>query len=244
MNLNKMKWIGALFPALFVGLFEFVRHYFLDMISMDSGNLMVAGLTGILFFLYFRGIIAWLQILSHKLQQEKEEVVILKERDRIAHELHDSISQALFFMNIKAMEIETALRQERQPLAEVKELQEAIKFTDTDIRRHIFDLQKVRQETIDLVATTREIVHDFERQSGIKVDLDFGGDLDSQLFSKEKTHLISILQEALCNIRKHARADQVQVNLQENGGHYTLTVKDNGQGFDLTNLQTKKHPLD
>lgn len=49
MNLNKMKWIGALFPALFVGLFEFVRHYFLDMISMDSGNLMVAGLTGILF---------------------------------------------------------------------------------------------------------------------------------------------------------------------------------------------------
>jgi signal transduction histidine kinase len=235
MNVARIKWIGPLFPALFIGLFEFVRHDFLNVISMNWGNLMVAGLTGVLFFFYFQGILAWLQTLNANLQKRQEEIIILKERDHIARELHDSVSQALFFMNIKVIEIEAALRQERQPFKEVKELKEAIKFTDTDIRQHIFNLQNVRQERVDLTDSVREMISSFQEQSGSKVDLVLQGDLDARLSHQEKSNLIRILQEVFFNIRKHAKADRVQVNLIASDNRLTLRIEDNGTGFHAGN---------
>ncbi len=240
MNLNRMKWIGPIFPALFIGVFEFARHHFLHIISMNSGNVLVAVLTGLLFFMYFHVVFAWIQTLNAKLQQEKEELVIMKERDRIADELHDSIAQALFFMNIKAIEIDSALRQGKQPLAAIMELQEAIKFTDTDIRQHIFDLHRMRQENIDLLDSIRKLAAAFQEQSGIKVDLDLQGNFHTELNQQKKSHLIRILQEVLCNIRKHAKAEHVQVSLRESENKYNLMIKDDGEGFAADNLKGGK----
>lgn len=234
-----MRWIGPLFPALFIGLFEFARHEFLNVVSMNSGNLLVAALTGIIFFVYFHGILSWLQSLNAKLQKEKEESAVLKERDRIARELHDSIAQALFFMNIKAIEIDNALERGCQPLTAIKELREAIQFTDTDIRQHIFNLHKISQDNVDLLSGIQEIIRNFQEQSEIPVEFEFKGDSNSGLDNQKKAHLLRILQEVLCNIRKHAEADRVQVCLIESSNRHALTIKDNGCGFDMEQPKNK-----
>ncbi|MEN6386100.1 MAG: histidine kinase [Phycisphaerales bacterium] len=94
MNITRMKWISALLSTLVIGVFEFVRHHFLHVISMDWGNILVAILAGVLFVFYFHGIFAFMEKLYSNLQKEKEETAVLQERDRIARELHDSVSQA------------------------------------------------------------------------------------------------------------------------------------------------------
>lgn len=143
-------------------------------------------------------------------------------------------------MNIKVKEIETALRQERSPLAAVRELQEAIQFTDTDIRQHIFNLQRLRQEPVNLITAVKERVEKFQIQSGIEVCLEILGDWEGKLSATQKNHLLGILQEILCNIQKHAQAEQVRIILKETGGSYHLVIKDNGLGFETAELKTSK----
>lgn len=240
MNISRMKWISAFVPAVFIGAFEFARHHFLNIISMDWGNVMVAGLTGVLFFIYFHGVFALLENLYGKLQKEKEETAVLQERYRIARELHDSVAQALFFMNIKITEIETALRNRRQPLAEVAEMKEAIKLTDADIRQHIFALQNVPRENVNLLSAIRDYLDRYEKESGVKVRLSTTGDINARLSSYVKNKLFHIFQELLLNIRKHAGAEQVSVSLIEDGQQFSMIIRDNGQGFQLKNVNPNK----
>ncbi|WP_378953672.1 sensor histidine kinase [Pelosinus sp. sgz500959] len=240
MNITKMKWLSALFPALFIGIFEFVRHEFLHYISMDWGNLLVAVVAGILFLFYFHGIFAMLENLYDKLQKEKEDTAVLQERDRIAREIHDSVSQALFFMNVKVLEIETALTQKREPMAAVQELHEAIKLTDADIRQHIFALQKVTEENINLISKVQEHLDQFQKKHDIVVNLRIKGNISSKFDNQVKSKLLRILQELLLNIRKHAAATQVNVSLLEDTHQCSMAVTDNGKGFDVEKVLIKK----
>lgn len=231
MNMKRMKWLSALFTTIFIGVFEFVRHHFLDFISMSWGNLLVAVVTGLLFYVYFHAIFTLLENLYKKLQKEQEERAVLQERDRIARELHDSVSQALFFMNVKVLEIGTALEQNRQPLTAVKELQEAIKYTDADIRKHIFALQEINQKDINLITFIQKYIVEYEAQNNIKVSLMINGDINESLNSSIRSQLFRIFQELLFNIRKHAEAKQVDISLKEDGKQFSMVIRDHGKGF-------------
>lgn len=239
MKLKRLKWLSALFSTLLVAIFEFARHQLMDPADMDEGNLLVAGFSGILFMLYFQGIFVMLEKTQSKLQKEREEASVLQERDRIARELHDSVAQALFFMNIKTAEIETALRQGRTPLTQVQELKDAIKLTDHDVRSHIFALQKVNADNVDLTATVRQYLAQYTQQCGIKVDLSIEGNINTKLNKQERSLLLRIFQEALVNIRKHAAATQVRIRLRADGPLLSLTIEDDGKGFDPGQLEAK-----
>jgi signal transduction histidine kinase len=240
MNIKKMKWISALVPAVFIVTFEFVRHHFLSIVSMDWGNVIVGGVTGVLFFLYFHGIFGLLENVYRKLQNKKEETAVLEERYRIARELHDSVAQALFFMNIKIMEIESALQERRQPWTEVEEMKEAIKMTDTDIRQHIFALQNIPLKDIDLSSAMQEYAVRYGETSGISVDFNVSGDSNIRLNSRMKDQLFRVFRELLLNIRKHASATQVKITLTEEGQYFSMSIHDNGQGFAIKSLNTNK----
>jgi signal transduction histidine kinase len=238
MNIIKLKWIAALLPALFIGLFEFVRHDLLDhFFPVDIGNLLVAGLAAIVSLLYYHGIFTLLQNLNKKLQLEREEKATLNERDRIARELHDSVSQALFFLNIKAKEIEESLQQHLQPLEEVRELRKAIKITDADVRQHIFDLQIASEANVDFVTAIQAYINNFQEQSGVQMELTIKGDFNDKLSNRIKNQLIRIFQEILWNIRKHAEAARVRVQLTMENNQFVMVIQDNGKGFDVKEIK-------
>jgi signal transduction histidine kinase len=236
MNITQMKWIAAIIPAICIGLFEFARHEFLHFISMDWGNVLVAVLTGVLFILFSHGIFTLMENLYGKLQQEKQETAVLEERYRIARNLHDSIAQSLFFMNVKIMDIETACKNRREPWAAIDELREAIRFADTELRQHIFALQTVSaDDRIDFIAAMRDHLRQYEMQNGTQVKLTINCDSQLPFSPYERKQLFHIFQELLFNIRKHAAATQVVVSLHETGEAFTMTIADNGKGFVAAN---------
>ncbi|QDR79383.1 sensor histidine kinase [Sporomusa termitida] len=232
MQITKMKWIAAIVPAICIGLFEFARHKFLHVISMDWGNVLVAVLTGIIFILFSHGIFALMENLYGKLQQEKQETAVLQERYRIARNLHDSIAQSLFFMNVKIMEIEAAWKNQQEPLSAINELREAIRFADTELRQHIFALQTVAlDDNINLITAIQNHLRQYEAQTGAKIDFIITCDNEIPFSAYERKQLFHIFQELLFNIRKHAAATQVIVSLSENNEAFTMTIADNGKGF-------------
>lgn len=242
MHITQMKWIAAIVPAICIGLFEFARHKFLHVVSMDWGNVLVAVLTGIIFLLFSHGIFALMENLYGKLQQEKQETAVLQERYRIARNLHDSIAQSLFFMNVKIMEIETTCKNHQEPWAAISEMREAIRFADTELRQHIFALQTVAtDDNIDLIAAIQKHLSQYEAQTGAKTNLAITCNNKISFSPYERKQLFHIFQELLFNIRKHAAATQVNVSLSKNDEAFTLTIADNGKGFVTTeNLRQKK----
>ncbi|HWR39964.1 MAG TPA: histidine kinase [Patescibacteria group bacterium] len=231
MNTTRLKWISALLSAFIIGAFEFFRHHFLDIVSMEWGNLLVASLTGLLFVFYFHGVFALLENTTNRLQREQAETAILQERDRIARGLHDSVAQALFFMNIKASEIESALQHDQKSLAAVGELKAAIKMTDAEIRQHIFALQQVACPDIRLKDAFQKYLNVYREQSAMKVNFRVEGPVDSCFSPQEKSQLLRIFQELMLNIRKHAAASQATVYLTADKRHFSLVIRDNGKGF-------------
>nr|WP_092071661.1 ATP-binding protein [Dendrosporobacter quercicolus]NSL49506.1 sensor histidine kinase [Dendrosporobacter quercicolus DSM 1736]SDM28940.1 two-component system, NarL family, nitrate/nitrite sensor histidine kinase NarX [Dendrosporobacter quercicolus] len=242
MNITRMKWLAALVPAICIGLFEFARHEFLHVVSMEWGNVLVAALTGLLFVLFSHGIFALMENLYGKLQQEKRETAVLQERYRIARNLHDSIAQALFFMNVKTIEIAAACQNRQELLPAIKELQEAIKLTDTEIRQHIFSLQAVTQpnDNFDLAAAIQVHLQQYEAQTGATTKLTKNCSSLAKFSPYERRQLFHIFQELLFNIRKHAEATQVSISLKENDQGFSMEIADNGKGFAAENLQQKK----
>lgn len=242
MNITSMKWLAAVVPAIFIGLFEFARHEYLHVISMGWGNILVAVLTGLLFILFSHGIFTLMENLYGNLQQEKQETAILQERYRIARELHDSIAQSLFFMNVKLLEIESSWKNGKEPWPAITELQDAIKLTDTEVRQHIFALQTVEppDEAVELSSAIQKQLQQYELQTGTATDLTAACSSTVSFNSDQQKKLVHIFQELLFNIRKHAEASRVSVSLAEKDGIFSMTIADNGKGFASEDIQQKR----
>jgi signal transduction histidine kinase len=158
----------------------------------------------------------------------------LEERQKLARELHDSVSQALYGI---ALGVETAREllpdnpeRATEPLDYATTLAEA---GMTEMRALIFELRPESLEKEGLVAALEKQAAAVQARHGIRVEATFGEEPDALLETKEAVYRIA--QEALHNTVKHARASNAKVNLQEDAGGITLEISDDGAGFDAQN---------
>ncbi len=164
-----------------------------------------------------------------------EELAIFDERNRIAREIHDGIAQSLAFTAMKLDLAERILERDpervRTELVSAKTtLREQIK----EVRRSIFALRPLNLERLGFLETMRQYVKDFGEQNSVKTTLEITG--DPKLSPTNEAVMFRILQEALNNIAKHSRAKQVSVNLSANSSGTSLSVTDDGVGFDPAKL--------
>jgi signal transduction histidine kinase len=172
-----------------------------------------------------------------RLYQEAGKVAALQERQRLARELHDSVSQALYGIALGTRTAISLLAREdmeaeqaatlRQPLDYVMSLAEA---GLAEMRALIFELRPESLETEGLAAALARQTDALRARHGIEVITRVGGEPDVLLPVKEA--LYRVAQEALHNVVKHAQAGRVEVGLAIEGEKVILEVKDNGQGFD------------
>lgn len=154
------------------------------------------------------------------------------ERARLAREIHDGPAQVLANTVMRLALLEQMYRhspEEVQPeLANMKSaLQESLK----DVRRFIFNLRPASLTEVGLVPTLRQYTRDYSEQFDIPVELNLPDGLS--MSPNQELVVFRIVQEALQNIHKHAEASKVEVNVQQRqGGPLTLTITDNGKGFD------------
>lgn len=155
------------------------------------------------------------------------------ERERIARELHDGLSQLLGYVNTKAMAVRLLLQsgQAEQASLHLEQLEEAARGVSLDVRQAILDLKAASHGEGDLAAILRSLVDDSARLTGLPVELEADGLGGFHLPSEAEIHLIRIVQEALTNAWRHAQATRVEVRAQRENGSLVLQVHDNGRGF-------------
>lgn len=171
-------------------------------------------------------------IQNAQLYRQAQISAVLKERNRLARELHDSVAQSLFSINLYANATSRALTAGRMEVAlnHLKELQRSSGEAVADMRLLIFELRPPVLEEDGLVEAVRTRLLLVEARSGIQVNLQVEG--TPQLPKTVETELYRIIQEALNNILKHAKATQVTVKMVSDKKQFQLMIQDNGAGFD------------
>lgn len=162
--------------------------------------------------------------------QQIEQIAMLEERTRISRELHDSLAQTLGWLSIKTEMLEDDLMQgeTEQAKDEIAEIRSVVRDASYDVRESIDGLRTHPTGNFALSATAW--VTEFRQRSGLEATF-HTEDVEGQLPPIVESELLRILQEALANIRKHAEAQKVQINLSIQKDFVTLQIEDDGKGF-------------
>lgn len=157
-------------------------------------------------------------------------VTVMEERQRIAREMHDGLAQELGYLHIKMGELEA-----NPSLAPLREdillMKGVLAGAYEEVQQAIFGLKMMVSRGLGLIPSFAEYLHEFSEQTGIAVKLKVADEGATQLSPPAEIQLIRIVQEALTNVRKHARARHAWLTFETEGTQVKVTVQDDGQGF-------------
>ena len=167
-----------------------------------------------------------------RLQRQAEQLAVLAERQRLARELHDSVTQSLYSVTLYANAAVLALAAGKSDVAAgyLQELQETAQEGMRDMRLLIFQLHPPVLEAEGLVAALQARLAAVEGRAGLKTEFRIEGERRLPVAIEEELYWIA--QEALNNVRKHAAAQHVTVHLHFTAAAVCLEVQDDGVGFD------------
>jgi signal transduction histidine kinase len=179
---------------------------------------------------------AAIAIENAQLFEQAQQLAVIQERQRLARDLHDSVTQALYGITLYA---EAATRQLSQKHANYElaadhlhDLQGTAQEALREMRLLIFELRPPILEQEGLVAALRIRLDTVEVRSGVKVAFNVEG-TRRPLPTKTEAGLYRIAQEALNNALKHSQATEIDVRLHYDLQGVTLEISDDGAGFDL-----------
>ncbi|MEB0138087.1 MULTISPECIES: type IV pili methyl-accepting chemotaxis transducer N-terminal domain-containing protein [unclassified Undibacterium] len=177
---------------------------------------------------------------NQRLIAKEKEFAVSQERNLLAQGLHDSIAQGLNFLNLQVQMLEDSLK--RQAYTEIVEitplLRAGVQESYEDVRELLLNF-RTRLQDSDLISEMRNVLNKFQRQTGIATDIALQGN-GAALASEQQLQVLFILQEALSNVRKHADASLVSLHIR-NERDFSFVISDNGQGFDLSDVQGEEH---
>jgi signal transduction histidine kinase len=172
---------------------------------------------------------------------QQEELVVLRERARLARALHDNIGQALVVMNVK---LEAAqLLYARDPTrgdAELEATRTLIRSTMTELRRALTNLRAPATPHDDLPAALQRLAHDLHARAGLDIRCVIGSDLLAAPAAAREA-LWYVAREALTNVERHAAAASATLSLDHTDDGWRLRVVDDGCGVTPAALVSPEH---
>lgn len=167
-----------------------------------------------------------------RLAKRTETMAVQEERQRIARELHDSVTQVFYGIELNINIARTLIK--RQEIAQTEEvLTEVLKLAEaglTEMRALLLELRPEALESEGLVAALKKHIATLQLRHGLKVEASLDQEPQIELAAKEALYRIG--QEAIQNIIKHARASLVRIQLNRVDDYLSLVIEDNGRGFD------------
>ena len=173
---------------------------------------------------------------SLRVEALEREAAVAEERGLLARELHDSIAQNLSFQKIQAALLREAIERADAPV-----IGRTLDELDTGIRESLADVRELlvhfrtRANAQDTVLALRTALTKFEHQTGLQTELSVQGQ-GLPLPADMQVQVLHVVQEALSNVRKHAKARKVSVEVERGLQHWRLEVCDDGCGFDATQM--------
>ncbi len=161
----------------------------------------------------------------------QRETAVAEERSFIARELHDSIAQSLAFLKIQLGMLRTAVK-----AGEATRIERTLAELDAGVHESMGDVRELlvhfrtRTNSEDIAPALKTTLQKFEHQTGLATHLELEGQ-GMPLPADVQVQVLHVVQEALSNVRKHARARQVWVEVQQ-GPQWRVEVRDDGCGFE------------
>jgi signal transduction histidine kinase len=184
-------------------------------------------------------LLAELQEANKKLQDYTRQVEALaaaEERNRLARELHDSVSQTIFSMNLTAQSAKILLERDPERVSGLLDHLQSLSQNALGEMRSL--IQQLRPHSIvenGLAAALKKHAAERLDQDGLIVDLKVNG--EARIPEKVEEGLFRIAQEALNNVAKHANTDRASITLNLEERLTSLIIEDNGKGFDFASAQ-------
>lgn len=231
----------------FVFDFPLLAHIFLD-----------SAITVLLLFPLFYFLLYY-PLHHHDLQRQESESKIRtlsrqlirtteEERHTLARDLHDDFGQRLTALQLGIEAIKLSVEKSLQDpeesktkltlcFAQAEKISRLISGLGDRVRAISSGLRPTMLDELGLVATLEWLVAEFsEQHEAIKLQLEIG-EIDERFYPEIELTVFRVCQEALNNIAKHAKAEQVLIELQQVDSDLTVLIKDNGVGFDAVDLQ-------
>ncbi|MBW8010013.1 MAG: GAF domain-containing protein [Chloroflexi bacterium] len=173
-----------------------------------------------------------------RLYRQVQDLVLLKERERIGMDLHDGIIQSIYAIGLMLDDIQRKIVVE--PVLSGDRISQAIHGLNdviSDLRNYILDLRPQRFQGRDLLQGLEELARALRANTFITVSLDTNGVGNDLGEPEQVVEILHIAQEALANVRKHSRANDVSIRLELNNGNVVLIIEDNGISISASEIK-------
>ena len=178
--------------------------------------------------------VAAVAIENGRLNRRVRELGMVEERNRIARELHDGLAQVLAYVGAKTEAASSLLDAGRpaEARAQLVDLADVARSTYVDVREAILGLSSPLEPGRGVVPAIREYASSYAEAAKLATQVVASPDAEAtRLAPAAEAQALRILQEALTNVRKHARARRVTIQASRDGDALLLEVRDDGRGF-------------
>lgn len=170
-------------------------------------------------------------VVNARLYRRSREMATLEERNRMAREIHDTLAQGFLGILVQLQAAERlSLKKPQKALQSLRDARELARESLQEARRSVLNLRPTVLENLTLDQAIAQHLHRFEKRHHIKSNVIVEG-YPSPLHPNVEQNLYRITQEALTNVKRHAQATTVTVNLTFEAKTVTLTITDNGIGL-------------
>lgn len=181
-----------------------------------------------------------------------EELTVIKERNRISREIHDSVGHSLSTAMIQLSAMESIADKEGSMLKDMaSNLRNFINESFQDVKKAVSELKSDDYDNYRGLIRIQELCKNFEKMSGVEVNIILSKG-DWTLSIKQSTHLYRITQEVLSNALRHGKASKVKVIMNFTENDFVISFKDDGigtdiikeSGFGLKNIRERAEEID
>lgn len=166
------------------------------------------------------------------------------ERQRVAREIHDGPAQSMSNVVLKAEICEKLIDVDLEKARfELQNLKRIVRESLVDVRKIIYNLRPMSLDDLGLVPTLQRFTSTFQDENKIDVQFKSRGSI-SDIRPVISLTVFRIVQEALNNIRKHAKANSVVINIEFLEDKLRLSIIDDGVGFDAENIKVRNEDID
>jgi len=167
---------------------------------------------------------------------------VIEERQRLARELHDAVSQQLFAISMTATAVSRTIERDwERAKRQVQLIEEMAAVAQSEMRALLLHLRPVHLEGKSLGQALYALIEELKQKVPMTIELEV--DETIMLLTEAEDHLFRIAQEALSNTLRHSKADRMEIKLQRCGNQVHMIVSDNGIGFDLEEKKKTSYGL-
>ena len=165
------------------------------------------------------------------------------ERRRIAHDMHDGINQLLIgaLLELKSARERIDAGHLSRADAALQTVQDTLRDVEVEMKRIIYDLRPPTLDSVGFVPALRRYIQDFKQYTGLNCLVELEGEI-VRLPSRVEVSIYRLLQEALQNVAQHAKAQNVEVTIEFQWDTLSLSICDDGIGFDLAAVRDRPRP--